>query len=284
MLREFFSKYLAECIVNNNKLEATRARDLWRKYVKEGTETYKEMVLSKTLLETKFSNAGVAQKFMDRVSENAEKINAGKLEKEKTAFIREINSTVGPDMFGYSLGNYTNLASVHVVLTEWINGNMASRQSLASLKNISKVEDKVLDYLCEDNSQETVDNKAAANLLLERNEKTVDGLVISIMHEKLNAKYSGLLTGDQKKILQQFVFSNDSTELQETLKNLREETIVLIEAELGTKLNTAKAEELGKIKTLLEEDYKDVSEINDTNVVFYMTVSKLNDDLKDEEK
>lgn len=280
MLREFFSKYLAECIVNNRKEEARQARDIWRKYVKEGTEIYKEMVLSKTLLESKFNNAAVAHKFMDNVSDLASKINNAKLEKEKTAFVREINAVIGPELFGYNLSSYTNLASVHVVLTEWINDNQLAKKNLRTLKNISEVEDKVLNFLCEDKVEQS-----KPSFLLERNEKTVDSLVVNIMHEKLNNKYSGLLTEDQKKILQQFVFANDSVELQETLGKLRDETIVLIESELESKRkNQHKTGELEKIKSLLEEEYKDVSDINDTNIVFYMTVAKLNDDLKDTDK
>ena len=278
MLREFFSMYMAECIVSNRKQEAIVARDLWKKHVREGSEIYKEMVLSKTLLETKFANAPVAQRFMDRVSETAARIDGAKLEQEKTAFIREINSTVGTTVFDRTLNGYTALASVHVVLNEWINDNQSSKKSLGNLKNISKVEDNVLDFLCEESKPDSLDPT-----IFETSEKTVDGLVVSIMHEKLNKKYSKVLTDDQKKILQQSVFSNEKVELKETLERLRDETIGLINKELTSKKDMKKVDELSKIKALLEGDYNDVSKYDDTNVVFYMTVSKLNDDLKDKD-
>ncbi len=121
MLREFFSNHLAKCIVDDRKQDAVLAKNIWKKYVKEGTEIYKEMSLAKILLETKFTNQTAAQKFMDNIIEAAANIDNSKLDKEKTALIREINSKIGTEFFDYTLSDYTNLASVHIALNEWMD-------------------------------------------------------------------------------------------------------------------------------------------------------------------
>lgn len=268
MLREFFSKYFADCIVNDREDKIRTAKTIWKKYVHEGTEIYKEMTLSKALLETRFDNREVAHKFMTRIADSAKKINKPALELEKTAFIREINNSIGSDIFKRNIKDYTALASVHVMLSEWVEPGAAEQHAL-------HLEDKVLNFLCESKPLQKTD-------LFKNDGVAADALVVNIMHQKLNEKYSSMLTSDQKKILQQFVFAKNQEGLEETLKNLREETVSLIEHELTKKVSYNDVKELKKIKTLLTEDYKDLSEINDTNIIFYMTVSKLNDDLKDE--
>jgi hypothetical protein len=269
MLREFFSKYLADCLVSNNKKKASEARSIWKKHICEGTELHKEMQISRALLETKFSNKQIASKFMGKVSETVKEFKLDQLEKEKTSLIREINSKLGSSFFAYNLNNYTNIASIHVLMTEWMNGKELKNSDFFTL------EDKVLNFLCEE--------KEAVNPSLELFEtKNVDGLVVKIMQEKLNEKYSRILTEDQKKILQQYVFGNNKEELQETLTKLKNETISLISKELVGQKSLQEKKNLEKIKDLLNEDYNNISEINDSNIVFYMTVSKLNDALKDE--
>jgi len=269
MLREFFSKYLAECLVSNNKKKAVEARTIWKKHVCEGTELYKEMRISRIMLETKFGNKHVANKFMSKISENVKSIDIEKLSREKTALIREINSKLGFSFFDYNLNNYTDLASIHVLLNEWMTDSKSASAEFFEL------EDKVLNFLCEKKEI------AGSNVDLFES-KNVDGLVVKIMQEKLNKKYSKILTEGQKKILQQYIFGTNKKELQETLQALRDETVSLITREISSKKNLQEKANLEKIKNLLEEEYSNISDVDDSNVVFYMTVSKLNDDLKDE--
>ena len=282
MLREFFSKYLAECLVSNDKKNAFEAKNIWTKHINENSQIYKEMQVSKMMLETKFDNKQIASKFMNKVmSYVSESIDVKQLDQEKTAFIREINSKLGPSFFSYNINNYTDLASIHVLLNEWMSSSNTGKYKIIS-PDILSVEDKVLNFLCEQKQIAQEDS-----LLSEQenvfNMKDVDGLVIKIMREKLNEKYSKILTEDQKKILQQYVFEANHQKLQNTLENLRSETIDLISKEIIKFSKNLPQEKSGleKIKTLLENEYKDTSIINDTNIVFYMTVSKLNDDLKD---
>lgn len=282
MLREFFSKYLAECLVSNDKKNAFEAKNIWTKHINENSQIYKEMQVSKMMLETKFDNKQIASRFMNKVmSYVSESIDVKQLDQEKTAFIREINSKLGPSFFSYNINNYTDLASIHVLLNEWMSSSNTGKYKIIS-PDILSVEDKVLNFLCEQKQIAQEDS-----LLSEQenvfNMKDVDGLVIKIMREKLNEKYSKILTEDQKKILQQYVFEANHQKLQNTLENLRSETIDLISKEIIKFSKNLPQEKSGleKIKTLLENEYKDTSIINDTNIVFYMTVSKLNDDLKD---
>jgi hypothetical protein len=107
----------------------------------------------------------------------------------------------------------------------------------------------------------------------------IDGMVIKIMTEKINKKFEDL-SEEQKTILRQFVFGDDKIKLTQTLRLLNEETKMLIDREVSVK----KSKKLTEIRQLLEEDFKNVSDPDEQCITFYMTVSKLHEELKDEEK
>jgi hypothetical protein len=105
----------------------------------------------------------------------------------------------------------------------------------------------------------------------------VDKLVISIMQEKVEEKYKGLLNNEQKNILNLYVLSDkdisSKRELVGLLENLRLRTLKRIES-------TPTNNKLLEVKEMLEKDYKDTSSVTDDNIInFYMSVSKLESEL-----
>jgi hypothetical protein len=146
------------------------------------------------------------------------------------------------------------------------------------LSESAQLEDKLIQFLTgrtDDQPKTTV---------LEMTNQDVDGLVVNLMTEKLNKKYSAVLNENQKRILQLYVFSKDDQEAKTTLVKLLEEMRQKVLAGISRTVATdkeAKSVEpkLLEVRAMLQEDYRDTSKLDDQMVTFYMTVSKLEEEL-----
>lgn len=276
MIGEFFSKLIAESVVSKEFDKVEKAKTIWSKYVCKGTELQKEMQLFQIVNEKQFENKQVAYELLSQVKKAASKINKEKLEREKTSLIREVNDCFGSEFFNKEVVNYTSLASIQILLNYCTGGYL--KEGVIN-PAIAEIEDKIINYMCRNKAPENL--KSLEEIFNMTNEE-VDGLVVNIMREKMNKKFAPRLTEGQQIILQQFVFEGSNKKLSETLEALRNDTLHLINEELSNHPPKAERDKLTEIEKLLREDYHNVSEINDTLVTFYMTVSKLNDELKDE--
>jgi hypothetical protein len=72
-------------------------------------------------------------------------------------------------------------------------------------------------------------------------------------------------------------------ELKNKMMFLKEETLNLLDKELNKTKSMIPSEikKLEEIKSLLENDYSKIEAIDETNVIFYMSISKLNEELKE---
>jgi hypothetical protein len=278
MLSEFFAQYIAKSVVSRKYNKVASAKQVWNSHVKKGSELQKEMQLFSALHERKFSSEKVAHDLLKQVKTAATSLKTERLNKEKTSLLREVQSKFGDDsFFTAQVTDYTDLASIQILLNHC--SSVGLKEGVIN-PAITEIEDRVLKHMLKTKEQETPQKDL--NELLSLKESEVDGLVINVMKEKMNKKFLPQLTDDQKTIVQQFVFENSHTALKKTLKGLRDETLGLISEELKGRASKVDKEKLTKIQSLLKEDYNDVEDINDTTVTFYMTVSKLNDELKDE--
>jgi len=181
--------------------------------------------------------------------------------------------------FGKDVKNYTQQASLQILLNYC--SSKTFRENVIN-PAMAELEDKVLGHMCAPNAEVAGALQRTLSETMEMTQGEVDGLVVSIMREKMNKKYGPRLTDDQKTILQEFVFGNDVDRLKKTLSSLRDDTLGLITEELGDKPTAAERDRLTEIEGLLKEDFSDISVLDDDTITFYMTVSKLNEELKDE--
>lgn len=281
MLSEFFAMYIADSMVSRNPGKVSMAKKLWNKHVCTGTELQKEMHLFGAIQDKTFENKQVAYDLLAKVKRAATGLKKEKLDREKTVLIREINRVLGESFFDKEIKNYTELASIQILMN-YCSGTNFLKEGVIN-PAMAELEDKILGSMMINKQQPDTGATRSLQELLSGAESDVDGLVVNIMQEKMNKKFTPILTEDQKTILEQFVFeTNGYGSLKETLVVLRDETIGLITEELTTsKPPETERKRLQEINGLLREDYHDVSDIDDTMITFYMTVSKLNDELKD---
>lgn len=285
LLREFISKHIAFNIVKNNQDNITKAKDIWKRYTSTSTELHKELKVITSLCEAKFDNKQVAYDYMQRLKKYCQQnINDKKLDQEKTNLIREIHNKISDEhFFTREVANYVDLASIQMLVSNW-----TLKESISSIDpTLQKLEDKVLDFVCNKQVNKNAsinENKEKLIKLFEKSEEQpVDKLVIKIMNDKFNDKFTKQLSEDQKHILRNFVFNKDLEVLKIKLENLRDEALELIDKETKKSgiVKTDK-ERLFEIKNLLLNEYYDLENIDDSNILFYMSVSTLNEELKEE--
>lgn len=281
MLNEFFSMFIADALVSRRYDKISAVNGIWKKHVFPGSEIQKEMQLFEAIFNKSYSSKEVAFDLLSKVKKIARKLNSEKLEREKTSLIREVNQSFDSQgFFDRQIKNYTELASFQILINYY-----SSKRLNENVINpaIAEIEDKLISFMTRENVIQEV-KEDGIKKVMSLTESEVDGLVINIMKEKLNNKFAPRLTENQKSILKQYVFDSHDESLKETLNNLRDETLGLIEEELKRKdISNSGREKLSMTKEMLQEDYKNTSSINEDFVVFYMTVSKLNEELKDKD-
>jgi hypothetical protein len=320
MLAEFFSAFIAESIILKRHDRVSASKDLWNKYTKKGTELRKELAIFSAIQNRSFESREVAWSFLrETIRDNLvskKLINQEILEQEKTSLIRELGSlglNQNNKFFDRDIPDYKNLATVQILINNYLdksnssNGNSGSPALLENILNpaVAELEDRVLKLMM--TTTTTTDKKTAAvqsqqlnsaGAALNLKEAEVDGLVVRLMREKLNKKFSRVLTESQKDIVQRYVFGKDLPYLSSYLKNLNRETIELVSDELARKQKNSNSssstaiqqiKKLTETKTMLEEKGNlfgkptAVAVLDDEAIVFYMAVAKLNEELKSKE-
>jgi len=275
LMNEFLSKHIASCIVHKKETDVTIAQNLWLKHVGNSkSELSKEHALFNALYKTNVKNREVAVSLLESVKQSCKKQDVVKLDKEKTELLHEIKATIkDEEFFTREVPNYRTCATIQILMNSWRDSDPNK------LTETTELEDQILDHLIREDKFAPLDPS-----VLSLNDKDIDGLVVSIMTEKFNNKYEKVLTETQKEIINLYVFSSDpdnKRKLIDSLKEIRISTLSYIDYETQTSTNKRVVDKLQKVRSLLEGRYKEVDslKITDDVVTFYMTASKLREEL-----
>ena len=275
LLYEFFTRYIAKAILEGKDSDIVKAKSLLKKHFNRSTDIYKELKLFKALTESSVSNREQALHLINRVREVVQYQSQARLDLEKTSLIHEINSNLNADIFfEEAIRNYKQLGTIQVLLNTWRDETLKE----SAIGETVFLEEKLVEFMLENKNIET-NNKA-----LEMTTEDVDRLVVNIMTEKVNKKYSNL-DPEQKQIIQLYVFSNDNPEIQ---TKLSESLSVLKHRFIGTlAANQHEFEEdkvltnkLNEVRNQLQRDYSDTTVITEDMVSFYLGLSKLEREVK----
>jgi hypothetical protein len=277
LINEFFARYIAKAIIEQKDSDITKAKVLFRKHFHRGTDLYKELKLFNALYKTKVQNKEAAYSLVKQVKEACKIQSQEKVDLEKTALLREVNCTLNDaDFFNRGIADYKICATIQVLLNNWRMGALQE-----NLGESSQLEDKLLEHLVRGTEEkpQTIDN------VLGMTNDDVDQLVINIMLEKLHSKFGALLNEEQKEIINMYVFSSDNSEIRsklfEILEKIRVRTGKLIENEIKSNKDDYTNKKLVEVKSMLQEEYKDTSSLEDTTITFYLSVIKLEKELTD---
>lgn len=283
LLSEFFARHIATLLVSQKHDAIGKAMKLYEKHFLGNSEIAKEWKVFNALYITNVSSAGVATHLLEKARKITSAIDSKVLESEKTRLIHEINNNLSDkDFFSRPVSDYKIQATIQVLLNSWRDSKI--NESIYSLGHMASLEDNLLEHLTKNKIRPEGN---AAYLEMDNNE--IDGLVVNIMSEKFNSKYSNNLCVEQRDIISRYVFSNDNADNKEKLSNMlesiRKDSLYLIEntitaGKIGDEeISSSLSRKLTEIKTLLMTEHKDTSRANDETISFYMTLIKMSKEL-----
>jgi len=190
LLYEFLIRHISNCLVTERADEAKKALEMSKVYFAKNTILNEELKLFKLLLNTNIHSRQSAQKIIEEVYSLSKKIDARKLDVEKSRLIKEINHNFGKsDFYSYKILDYPIYASIQTLLTEERN----KKKRLLSLDKI-KLEDRIVEHLITKKTP-IMDNDAF------KVNPEYNNVVSHFVVERFHKKYNNRLTENQKKMV-----------------------------------------------------------------------------------
>lgn len=275
LLNEFFARYMAKAIVEKRDNDLGKAKELFIKHFHQGTDLHRELKMFTVLFETRLVSRDVAASLIQQIKQGCKLQSQAKIDMEKSALLHEVNLYLGdPGFFDQDIPDYRDYATIQVLMNHWRAGMLNE-----NLSEAAQLEDKLIQFLT---SKPVTEEKTS---FLGMTNQDVDGLVVNLMTKKLNEKYRDVFSQYQKKILELYAFSDNKsahTALHGLLETLRQEVIEKIDRSIETDKDARNTKaKLLEVRTMLEHDYRDVTRLDDQAIAFYLTVSKLKDELGD---
>jgi hypothetical protein len=274
LLGEFFSRYIANALVEKRYKDIEKAKNIWSEYVNPKTELYKELSMFTALHSSSLKNREVTHSLFENVKRHCIKQNQRTLDEEKSRLINAINLHLkDPKFFDREIPKYKEYANIQILMNSWRGIGFKG-----SLTEIAQLEDNVLQQMLLEKKQPVLKSEA-----LEMTNDDIDGLVLKIMTEKTNAKFSKVLNSQQQQIIKLYVLSERNQETEQKLKSLLEDIRKTSEVTIKKALASASdldkevCAKLNKILLLLNEDSNKA--LNDESVMFHMSLEKLKEEI-----
>lgn len=286
LLSEFFAKYIANALVQQRYSDIEKAKNLYVKYFSNNSEISKELKYFNSLYETKLTSKEIAIGLLNKVKAlcEAENKNFKKLEDEKTRLLHEISLNLGDkDFFNRPVPDYKLQGAVQVLLNTWKMPTLVENVSVTS-----SLEELVLENMISDKKTDSGSSKTSSPYLEMTNEE-IDTLVVGLMSEKFNSRFSKNLDMEQREIISNYAFyemPEKKKALEEKLEVLRDSSMCLIDNVLSTKqineekVSDALGKKLSEVRERLTGQYRNVANVTDDSLAFYMTLVKLQKELK----
>ena len=267
LLYEFLIRHISKCLINNKKDEATKALSLSKKYFSKGTVLHEELKLFNFILGTKVKSRESAQRIVDEVLSDGLKLNFNDLDIEKSKLIKEINYTLGEEVYDYKIPNYTTYASVQTLMS-----NRRSNNKLLDTIQRVKMEEHLVDSLLNENKDNVVDklkidpnyNNAVYKFVVQRFHKKYDNKLTE-GQKKFLTKYAVYLISENKGIMQSSI-QKEVENVKAKLKNVKD-VDVLRDKELMSKLTEC----YRKVSTT---NFENISEENVLSLLEYMKLAE----------
>jgi len=274
LLGEFFSRYIANALVEKRYKDIEKAKNIWSEYVNPKTELYKELSMFTALHSSSLKNREVTHSLFENVKRHCIKQNQRTLDEEKSRLINAINLHLKDSkFFDREIPKYKEYANIQILMNSWRGIGFKG-----SLTEIAQLEDDVLQQMLLEKKQPVLKSEA-----LEMTNDDIDGLVLKIMTEKTNAKFSKVLNSQQQQIIKLYVLSERNQETEQKLKSLLEDIRKTSEVTIKKALASASdldkevCAKLNKILLLLNEDSNKA--LNDESVMFHMSLEKLKEEI-----
>lgn len=231
------------------------AKNILFKYFAENKELGKELQLYNFLVNEVAKDETQAEKYIEIVLKQRDKLNQKSLASEKYNLIKEIKD-IYPinDLFKSSIKNYKVLASIYKIFENHIN-----KSSKFDVKEIVSSRTCIVENLCgiKKVNKETEDD--LINVYKQQNEE-VRLLSYKLLVESLNEKYKDL-DSNQKNLLKEYINSISNTN---SLKKLIDNEVTNVKKQLS-ELTSKVSDDVVKIK--INETVKQLDNVKKFNLV-----------------
>lgn len=273
LLYEFLVKEISRSLVENDQRHSSVALKILRRHFKPGSELYREFRLINSLIKTTVSSHAVAASILQESKAAARAHNMEQLDREKSLLIRNINHKISKEGFyDQQVNEYKIYATIQTLLNDW-------RSPEPDIERLAKYENQLVEWLVSQKPEQ------AEHFLSEESAGT-GRLLMKVLMQKLNDKYSGVLNETQKSIVRSYVWSttkDDPDAIRRKLQEVKTSLLESIDSFAATEpsnefLNT----KLSEVRTHLMAEALD--KVDDDTVTRFMLYIKLNDELMTEEE
>ena len=273
LLYEFLIRYISNALVENNDKNIKKAVKIFKKFFKKDKELYKEFRLFNSLYKTATEKESVASSILSEAKRYSNSFDLEKLDREKSLLIREINHNLNDEeFFSRRVPDYKTHATIQNLFNEWRSNSM-------DFSKVAEYEQFLTEWLMTPR-----EDKYDLEKLKDNN---IDALVLRLMSEKVNDKYSKLLNEEQKEIIKNYAFSIENDEngkLRESLVKIKEGILSNIKEYVNNdkEKNQYILEKLNKTEEMILNENLEV--VDDEVITRFLKYSQLKQELIVEEK
>jgi hypothetical protein len=266
--------------ITNDTLSSSKkspAINIVKEHFQKNSMLFKEYNLYKVLQHQKYIKEGKADKFVDIVMNEHNKLNRSKLKREKYNLIKEIKKNYNlDDFFKSRVSNYKLNASIHTLFESKYSKKVLNPTTLTTCRYY------IVNHILGENSK---NKKNTEHIIKEfsKNDKDLRILSYKILLEKFNDKY-GKLNNKQRNLLKEYInnISNNSTLKTYIVSEIStiNKALTLLGKKVDNKIVKIKLTEVQQQLNLIKED----SKIRDKHLVSllrsYNLISELNNVVK----
>jgi len=259
-------RYITEKVVQGDKPAAQKALSIIERRFNPRTEIYKEFRLFKALVKTTVSDTPVAAAILTEAKSAARRLDRERLDTEKSSLIKEINYTIGADLYDKKIDEYKDFATIQTLINDWQMGD------IADLSRVVQYESKIVEKL--------IEKKVPVATLDEQKTPEVDNLVVKIMTEKINSKWNEKLSGEQREILRTYAFYTDESSrerLRESLSHVQRSAVSALYSFKKNNTNPVLMEKVDNVISAVKEI--DLREITDDTIARFLTISQMKSEI-----
>jgi len=195
LLYEFLVGSVSRSLVAGDQRRAGTALRIIRRHFRPGTELHREFRLVSSLVRTTVSTQAVAASILQEAKRAARSLDRVALDREKSILIGTINRSLGDaDFFDHPVAEYRDYATVQTLVNDWRAGS-------PDIGRMAEYEDRLVSMLV----AEKVDVPDSGTGHEES--PGTNRLLMRVMMRRLNEKYAGALTDEQRSLVKAYAFS-----------------------------------------------------------------------------
>ena len=260
--------YMCNKMLENKNDDVKRASKVIKKYFSKNTQLFKEYKLFKALVNTRGIDSVLATSIIQEAKKACtDHFHENNLESEKSNLIFELNKNFGKgNIFKEKVKNYKTYATIQTLINEWRSGVHCD------FETVSQYEIKLHEWMTSKPKDLNESNKY----------KHIDPLTFKLMEEKFNTKYSNKLNDIQRKIIKEFVESNNIENTKEIFYKVKNNTLSKLFEFRKNCSNSILNEKYSKVYKNIQE--LDETIVNEENLQKFLTCATLNEELEEKSK